>query len=469
MFREHGNFLRRLLIFVDLCIVGGMFLLVCIVYNTIAGAYSASEYAWEMALLLLIWGACLFFAGLYQSFRIKSISEILSIIVKSTCIAFFVFVGLCFVLHLPEMSLMVWFLMFSSTAMVIALERVLLVWVLRHFLRNHGLNYRCVLIVGTGPRARRLIRELDYNKGLGLKIIGLIDKDGSKVGQVIENHTVLGTLSTLSQIVRSSVIDQVFFVTPRSWINDLESTILSLEEMGIMIHIAIDHYNVLFARVRQEKFLGVPFLTFETVSDNLISLFIKRLFDIVLSAAGLAVLLPLFILTGVMIKLTSEGPVFFVQKRVGMNGRIFLLYKFRTMVKDAESKMEELLHRNEMKGPVFKITNDPRLSPIGKFLRKFSIDELPQLWNVFKGDMSLVGPRPPLPQEVERYDNWQRRRLSVRPGITCLWQIQGRNRIIDFDEWTSLDLQYIDNWSFWLDIKILFKTIPAVLFGVGAK
>ncbi|MFH0753882.1 MAG: sugar transferase, partial [Candidatus Omnitrophota bacterium] len=196
---------------------------------------------------------------------------------------------------------------------------------------------------------------------------------------------------------------------------------------------------------------------------------VKRLMDIVLSGIALVIFSPFLGITALLVKLSSHGPVFFTQDRVSVNGRIFKLYKFRTMVVDAEAKLEELKHLNEMQGPAFKLTNDPRVTPLGKFLRKMSIDELPQLWNVFVGHMSLVGPRPPLPAEVEKYGDWQRRRLSMRPGITCLWQIGGRNRITDVDEWIRLDLRYIDNWSLWLDIKILFKTVPAVLFGIGAK
>ena len=177
----------------------------------------------------------------------------------------------------------------------------------------------------------------------------------------------------------------------------------------------------------------------------------------------------MFILTALLIKKSSKGPVFFSQVRNTLNGRRFKLYKFRTMVQGAEAKIQELAAYNEMNGAAFKMTNDPRITPLGKWLRKLSIDELPQLWNVFKGDMSLVGPRPPLPSEVEEYEDWHRRRLSFSPGITCLWQISGRNTITDFSEWAKLDLKYIDNWSFWLDIKILLKTIPVVFFGKGAK
>jgi exopolysaccharide biosynthesis polyprenyl glycosylphosphotransferase len=190
--------------------------------------------------------------------------------------------------------------------------------------------------------------------------------------------------------------------------------------------------------------------------------------DIVIAGAGLIVLSPLFLLIAVAIKRTSPGPIFFRQLRCGLKGRTFILYKFRTMVLDAEERLSSLMARNEMKGPVFKITDDPRLTPIGRFLRSKSLDELPQLWNVLRGDMSLVGPRPPLPREVKDYEPWQRRRLSMKPGLTCLWQVSGRNKITDFANWVKLDSEYIDRWSLWLDVKILCRTVPAVVLGTGA-
>jgi len=233
--------------------------------------------------------------------------------------------------------------------------------------------------------------------------------------------------------------------------------------------VAVDYFKLKFSRAKQTDLGGFPLLTFESTPDRLWCLLIKRLFDAVSSGIALLVLAPIFAIIAIIIKATSKGPVFFRQKRCGLNGRTFILYKFRTMVEGAEARLDELIKHNEMNGPVFKMENDPRLTRVGKFLRKTSLDELPQLWNVFKGEMSLVGPRPPIPKEVEQYDNWQRRRLSMRPGIICLWQVNGRNRIVDFNEWARLDLEYIDNWSLGLDFKILLKTIPAVLFARGAK
>lgn len=195
--------------------------------------------------------------------------------------------------------------------------------------------------------------------------------------------------------------------------------------------------------------------------------FIKRAIDVIISVIGLVFLLPLFLITGLLIKLTSSGPVFYAWDVIGRCGRPFRGYKFRTMLQNADELKSQLATHNEMVGPVFKLKNDPRVTPLGRFLRKFSIDELPQLWSVLKGDMSLVGPRPAGSQEWEQYEPWQHRKLSATPGITCLWQVNGRNKINDFDEWAKLDLEYIDNWSIWLDLEIILKTIPAVLRGTG--
>jgi len=222
------------------------------------------------------------------------------------------------------------------------------------------------------------------------------------------------------------------------------------------------------ARIEIEELDGIPFLTFTTTPSNETQLAFKRLLDIGVSLSLLGIAAPVITLVALMIKITSPGSVFFKQKRLGLNGRKFTLYKFRTMIEDAHERRGEVEHLNEMTGPVFKSKSDPRVTPVGRILRRFSLDELPQLWNVLKGDMSLVGPRPPIPEEVESYHRWHRRRLSMKPGLTCLWQISGRNNI-DFDHWMQLDLQYIDNWSPSLDFKILLRTIPAVLSGRGAS
>jgi exopolysaccharide biosynthesis polyprenyl glycosylphosphotransferase len=225
----------------------------------------------------------------------------------------------------------------------------------------------------------------------------------------------------------------------------------------------------MIAKVCLEEIEGIPLLTFSTVPHNEFVLALKRVFDILVSSAAIILFVPFFLPISLAIKATSPGPVFFHQTRVSLNGRHFTLYKFRSMVANAEEKKQELLHLNQMEGPVFKMENDPRVTWVGQFLRKTSLDEFPQFWNVLKGDMSIIGPRPPLPEEVEQYQPWQRRRLSMRPGLTCLWQIKGRNTIRDFEQWINLDLQYIDTWSLGLDLKIFLKTIPTILLARGAK
>lgn len=289
------------------------------------------------------------------------------------------------------------------------------------------------------------------------------------MNQEICGHKVIGALNDIPAILSNMAIDQVLFIVPRSWIGRIEKPLLYCETVGVRVSVAVDLFNLQFTTGKEEAILGLPLITFESTPDKMWSLLIKRCLDAIIAAACMIVFAPILLMVALAVRLTSKGPVLFRQKRCSLNGRAFFLYKFRTMVQDAELRLKDLLQQNEMKGPVFKMTNDPRLTKIGKVLRKYSLDELPQLWNVIRGDMSLVGPRPPIPSEVKQYDSWQRRRLSMRPGITCLWQANGRNKITDFNEWMKLDLQYIDNWSIWLDFQILFKTIPSVLSGMGAK
>jgi exopolysaccharide biosynthesis polyprenyl glycosylphosphotransferase len=236
----------------------------------------------------------------------------------------------------------------------------------------------------------------------------------------------------------------------------------------VRAHVSLDIFPHVLARPVLEELDGIPLLTFTTTPSNPMQLVVKRAIDLALALFLTLLTLPIQLLAALAIKLTSRGPVFFRQVRCGLNGRHFTLLKFRTMEVDAEGRLPEIAHLNEMSGPVFKAARDPRLTRVGRVLRRLSIDELPQLWNVLGGDMSLVGPRPPLPEEVARYEPWQRRRLSMAPGLTCLWQVSGRSEL-DFDRWMELDLKYIDTWTPYLDLKILLKTVPAVLSGRGAR
>jgi len=318
-------------------------------------------------------------------------------------------------------------------------------------LKKHGaLDVRHIAVVGAGASARDFARKIEEHADWGLKLVGVFEQ------------------KEVRPLLERGGIDELIVVSDKEPLGDFSETFLLCEELGVTARVVVNFFAHSFARTELESFAGLPLLSFSTTPTNEALMFVRRIMDIaIVSIFGIPILFVVG-LSALAIKLTSPGPVFFKQERCGLNGRVFTMYKLRSMIDNAEQNRLELEALNEMDGPVFKLSRDPRTTPVGKLLRKFSIDEFPQLYNVLRGEMSLVGPRPPLPQEVARYERWQRRRLSMKPGITCLWQISGRNEI-SFHEWMKLDLTYIDNWSLLLDLKILLKTVPVVLLGRGAR
>ena len=468
MLKEHAQVFNRLMVLADTAVAAAAFFAGYFLRGFINGIYPLETYIKLLPVFILIWIGSFSALGMYKSFRVKPLFDVISIVLASALFGFVIMGSIIYVMKAQEISRMLVMIMFGAGAVLFSADKVLLIKLFR-YLRRRGYNTRNILVVGTGRRAQNFAEAVKNHGEWGFKIIGFIDEDASKVGQQICDRKVMGVFSDLLHILHNKVVDHVVFVVPRLWFEKIEDLIRLCETEGVPASVVVDLYELNFARAKQTSFYGIPMLTFESAPDRLWELLLKRLFDIAASAIGLIVLSSLFLVLAVIIKAASEGPVFFKQKRCGLNGRIFTLYKFRTMVKGAEEKLAGLQKYNEMKGPVFKMKSDPRVTPIGKFLRRSSLDELPQLWNVLKGDMSIVGPRPPIPGEVDKYDNWQRRRLSMRPGITCLWQVKGRNTIADFNEWMRLDLEYIDNWSIWLDVKILLATIPVVLLARGVK
>jgi len=360
--------------------------------------------------------------------------------------------------------------MLASTALLIG-SRLVLRFLLR-VLRRKGHNARHIRIVGETVKAYDIACRIDSRPELGYQIEGFLFAGSDSAGHLseIENRwRVLGPVADLRLHQKKGVIEEVMFCLPLRANFPLACDEVEFShDLGVVVRMVPDLGDIhLLARAQVEELDGDQVVTF--FRENLLfQLFIKRLMDLVGSALLLVLLSPLLLVVAAAVKFTSPGPVFFAQERIGMNKRRFRLLKFRSMVVDAEARKNELASLNEMDGPVFKIRKDPRVTRVGAVLRKLSIDELPQLFNVLKGEMSLVGPRPPLWSEVDRYDWSYRRRLAIKPGITCLWQVGGRNNLT-FEEWMVLDQKYIDNWSVWLDLRILLRTIPVVLFGKGAS
>jgi exopolysaccharide biosynthesis polyprenyl glycosylphosphotransferase len=325
-----------------------------------------------------------------------------------------------------------------------------------------------VMVVGLGESARRIARLLEQSEPYGVRLAGFFsDDETTRVDsmQLTKTHLV-HPISRLSDILQRQVIDEIIFAVDSRRLADLEDVFLLCDEEGVRTHIAVDFFPHVNSGVQLDRLGPAPLLTFAAAPDDEVRLMIKRAIDIVLTVIVLVILLPFMAIIALLIRLTSPGPVIFRQVRCGLNGRRFVCLKFRSMCADAETKKAGLEHLNQ-KQTAFKIKNDPRLTFLGRYMRRFSVDEWPQLWNVLRGEMSLVGPRPAVPEEVERYKRWQRRRLRMRPGLTCLWVLNGRDSL-DFDTWMRLDMQYIDRWSLALDWHIILRTIPQVLLGRGA-
>lgn len=324
---------------------------------------------------------------------------------------------------------------------------------------------RHVYVAGTGEPALYIARLIESSESLGLCLAGFFDDHNGKVR--LEKDYPVREFADLPAILRREVVDEIVFAVGTRRLADLEETFLLCEEEGVRTRIHVDFFPHVHSRVDLERLEHAPMLTFSGAPHDEVRLLIKRTIDFVLALLALVVLSPLLLLCGILIWINSPGPAIFRQERCGLNGRRFVLYKFRTMVVDAEQRKAEVEHLN-VKETAFKIPNDPRLTGIGKWLRKFSLDELPQLWNIVRGEMAIVGPRPPVPEEVAHYERWQRRRLRMRPGLTCLWALEGRD-ILEFNDWMRLDLKYIDEWSLALDCIIILKTIPQVVLGRGAN
>jgi len=437
------------------------------------GLIKVVDYRFIGILVVICWYLSFNFCDLYASYRDKMLSQILWRMVKAVFLGLLILSLALYVFKINMSRLMIGIFVVLDIVFL-SISKGTVYWALRRF-REKGFNFKNVLIVGSRDRAKEVIDSVLDRPGAGFRIFGCVDADEKLVGKEVKRGVrIVGTTESLEEILRSNVIDEIVFAMPLEKLPEAANCMLTAEELGRKVriipqwHIKTIDYAPRIGSLHFEEFLEMPTLTISTTPVESGAIFLKNVFDYVMASLLLVLLSPVLLLISIAIKVTSKGPVLFRQERSGLNGRKFILYKFRTMKADAEQMRETLSDLNEADGPVFKIRKDPRVIPVvGTFLRKTGLDEIPQFFNVLKGEMSLVGPRPPIPAEVDVYDVWQRRRLSMKPGLTCLWQSLPNRNNVGFNDWMSLDLQYIDNWSLKLDFKILMRTILAVLTCAG--
>jgi exopolysaccharide biosynthesis polyprenyl glycosylphosphotransferase len=465
MIRRHAYWFRALLMAVDGLVAVG--LLVVLSAWRLGPTWASM---WEqivpeplafLALYGIGWVMVLTVNGLYRPRARWSIRSEASDILRASALMALLTLSVLFLFHLPDVSRLLLLVLFpaqaAATILIRASNRALLErW------RRRGRNLRQVLVLGAGPRAQVFAAKLESHPELGLRVIGFLDPDPAVATS--DRWPLLGSLDDLETVLHSQVVDEVAICLPFSLWDRIDAIAGLCEEEGKIVRIPMDVMDRAISAGRVEELDGTPVFSLVSGPDRVLALAAKRGLDVLGAAIGLVILSPFLLAIAIAIVVDSGRPVLFRQQRVGLHGRPFAVVKFRSMVPNAEDRRAELEDRNVLRGPVFKVDGDPRITRAGRFVRRTSLDELPQLWNVLRGQMSLVGPRPPLPEEVAGYDLWHRRRLSMKPGITGLWQVRGR-RDPDFDRWVEADLEYIDKWSLWLDVQILFRTIPAALEG----
>jgi exopolysaccharide biosynthesis polyprenyl glycosylphosphotransferase len=401
----------------------------------------------------------------YKLFRFRSnsgLADELFKVIKAFSLAILLTIGISFLLKYTDFSRLVvisyWLLAIAASGIIRSLKRVVYIQ-----LAKRGVLNKNVVIVGAGKFGKSLMEELNNYSYLGYHIVGFVDDNEQ---QDIDKNKYLGPISKLRDVLKNNLIEEIIITIPseRDLVNKL---ITDLRKLDINIKIVPDLYNLVMSTVQIGNINSLPVVTLVKTPMRGLGLAAKRFIDIVASSLLILLISPVFVITAITIKLDSKGGMLYKQQRIGRNGKPFFMIKFRSMVSNADALLNQLAVHNEVDGIAFKMKEDPRITKVGRFIRKYSIDELPQLFNVLVGNMSLVGPRPPLPFEVENYGDWEWRRLEVLPGITGLWQVSGRSDL-SFQQWMNLDIYYIENWSIAFDIKILLKTIPVVLKGEGA-
>jgi len=416
--------------------------------------------------ITLVWLSIFNIIGLYDKRKFTSLIDEIAALFVGVTLATLVLFGMLFLYREFWVSRLVVVNAWWIALLLLGLCRVFL-FEFRRILHLKGLRMRRTLILAAGEMGKILAQKIGQDRSLGYEAVGFLDDDPAKIGQVYHGIKVLGKLSETRRTIEQKKVEEVVIASSKIPAQKTLDIITECERYGVEFKIVPGILELIASRVDVDELAGVPLLTVTEIRLQGLNAAVKRATDIALSSIGIVLLSPLLIFFAVLVKATSPGPVLFPHERVGLDGRTFSMLKFRSMIEDADELFPQLEPLSEAEGHLFKIKDDPRITPLGRFMRRFSIDELPQLFNVFLGQMSLVGPRPPLPREVAKYSPWHKKRLRVRPGITGPWQVSGRS-LLPFEDMVRLDIYYIENWSLWLDIKLLMRTVPVVLLGKGA-
>ena len=423
------------------------------------------DYVDILIVTVFTWRGLLGFQDAYRGQRYTSLKTDIWIIFKTICFGTLIVLTVAFMIKssIPRSLITI----FAVVNFFLLMEERIHLYQFIGYVRAKEKNIKKVFVLGVGDIAKAFVDSVRDYPDWGIKIIGLICKNKGDVGTERFGYKLVGCSQELEDLLHQHPIDEMIIALPAKHLGTVEDVMSICDKEGVPIRIISPFFKNLISKTKTDTVHGIPVIKFSSVDYNEFATALKRAIDMMVSFVLLVLLIPVFFGIAILIKIDSKGPVFYRWKVLGLNKMPLISYKFRTMVENSDALKKGLESKNEMSGPAFKIEDDPRVTKVGKWLRKFSLDELPQLWSVLKGDLALVGPRPPLQTEVEKYEGWHRRKLSVKPGITCLWQVSGRNEINDFDDWMRLDMKYIDEWSLWLDVKILFKTVWVVLRGTG--
>ena len=477
MFDRRSKLLGRITLLEDLAVTALAFVVAYYLRDLLAGAelfpghlhqiYPFGYYIPLMLVFLLVWAVVGYFSRFYRDLEMSNpIQLVLKLLNQLAIVLVFIYAGL-YLLRRGDIS--------RTYVMMVGMVDFILLVAGRYvsysgiaWMRQRLGRFHYFLIIGCGSRAHEMATLIEESRSMGLRLVGFVNptSESSKLSDRFGRYEVI-PLSAVEQVLEDRVVDEVVFAVSMQELARLEPLMSHCANVGVKTRVQLEFLPSPYSRIYLENFRDVPLLSLSTAPESELLLFLKRTVDVVVAALSLVLLVPVLISIAAAIRITSPGDVLFRQTRCGLGGRRFTLYKFRSMLNNAEQLRAELHQLNELDGPAFKISDDPRITPVGRLLRRFSLDELPQLWNILRGDMSFVGPRPAIPDEVGMYEPWQRRRLRMRPGLTCMWVLEGRSDV-DFQRWIQLDLAYIDNWSLWLDCKIFLRTIPIVISGKGA-